>query len=138
MPRRRASLGEMMLTSAPFTLMLRASGRSMPDRMLIRVDLPAPFSPSRQCTSPWRTVRLTRSFASTPGNRLVMSISSIAGTGSGDCLPATPASSQCAPAVLTLAYEGLHRGQGRRYRLLDLPGPLLLLPTLLLSPATPP
>src|SRR5260370_1246528 len=55
--------------------------------------LAAQFSPSRQCTSPCRTVRLTRSFARTPGNRFVISVSSMAGARSGDCVPATPASS---------------------------------------------
>src|SRR3972149_1191893 len=40
--------------------------------MLIRVVLPAPFSPSRAWTSPGRTSRVTRSLARTPGNALVM------------------------------------------------------------------
>src|SRR5271166_3054839 len=122
MPSWSASLGERMLTSAPSTLMLPASGRSIPERMLIRVDLPAPFSPRRQCTSPWRTVKLTRSFASTPGNRFVMSISSIAGIRSGDWLPAIAASSRRWPDVLALGYERFHLGQGRRDRHLELPG----------------
>src|SRR3569832_651173 len=34
------------------------------------VDLPAPFSPPSACTSPGWTDMLTRSRASTPGNRL--------------------------------------------------------------------
>ena len=36
-------------------------------RMFISVDLPAPFSPRRQCTSPRRTASEMRSLASTPG-----------------------------------------------------------------------
>src|SRR5581483_11279567 len=40
--------------------------------MFISVDLPAPFSPRRACTSPARTSKSTRSFATTPGKRLVI------------------------------------------------------------------
>ena len=43
------------------------------------VDLPAPFSPSRQRTSPGMAVRLMWSLATTPGKALVMSMSSTAG-----------------------------------------------------------
>src|SRR5438093_12401743 len=44
--------------------------------MFISVDLPAPFSPSRACTSPRRRSKSTSSLASTPGNRFVMPRSS--------------------------------------------------------------
>src|SRR6185437_13921986 len=44
--------------------------------MLIKVDLPAPFSPSSACTSPGRRSKSTWSFASTPGNRFVIPSSS--------------------------------------------------------------
>ncbi len=37
------------------------------------VDLPAPFSPSKACTSPRRTSNETPSLATTPGNSLRMS-----------------------------------------------------------------
>ena len=67
------------LTTFPSTRISPASGRSIPERMLIRVDLPAPFSPSRQCTSPCRAASEMSSFARTPGNRLVMPSSSTAG-----------------------------------------------------------
>src|SRR5690349_7554642 len=42
------------------------------------VDLPAPFSPSSACTSPWRSSRSTRSFATSEPKRLVMPRSSSA------------------------------------------------------------
>src|ERR1700731_1899555 len=65
-----------MTVSTPSILIVPASGRISPERMPIRVDLPAPFSPSRQCTSPrWRE-RSTRSLASTPGNAFVIPESS--------------------------------------------------------------
>jgi hypothetical protein len=51
-------------------------GRYRPYRMFIRVDLPAPFSPRSPCTSPGSTTRSMASFATTPGNRLVMPCSS--------------------------------------------------------------
>ena len=47
--------------------------------MPISVDLPAPFSPSRQCTSPDQSFRSTASFASTPGNAFVIPVSSTIG-----------------------------------------------------------
>jgi len=40
--------------------------------MFMSVVLPAPFSPSRPCTSPARSTRSTASLATTPGKRLVM------------------------------------------------------------------
>src|SRR5436305_2103495 len=47
--------------------------------MFISVDLPAPFSPSRACTSPRRRSKLTASLARTPGKRFVMPRSSRTG-----------------------------------------------------------
>src|SRR6185312_15338917 len=47
--------------------------------MFESVDLPAPFSPSRACTSPSAASKSTPSFATTPGNRFVMFRSSTAG-----------------------------------------------------------
>ncbi len=41
-----------------------------PERTLIRVDLPAPFSPINACTSPGRTSKSTPSSARTPGNSI--------------------------------------------------------------------
>ena len=49
-----------------------SSGWWAPASTLIRVDLPAPFWPSRQCTSPGATSRSTPSSARTPGNSLTM------------------------------------------------------------------
>src|SRR3954469_3031165 len=46
--------------------------------MFESVDLPAPFSPRSACTSPSAASKWTPSFATTPGNRLVMSRSSTA------------------------------------------------------------
>src|SRR6266550_3002429 len=47
--------------------------------MLIKVDLPAPFSPSKACTSPRRRSKSTWSLASTPGNSFVIPRSSRTG-----------------------------------------------------------
>src|SRR3982750_4395572 len=46
------------------------SGVRDPPRMPSSVLLPAPFSPARVRTSPWRSVKLTSSRARTPGNDL--------------------------------------------------------------------
>ena len=53
--------------------------RTMPARMPIRVDFPAPFSPSRQWTSPRRSANVMSSLARTPGKDLLMPSSSTAG-----------------------------------------------------------
>src|SRR4051794_18502638 len=58
--------------------------------MFIRVDLPAPFSPSKAWTSPLSTSRSMWSFARTPGNCLVIPRSSRAASAmSGDPNPET-------------------------------------------------
>src|SRR5262249_49941867 len=56
-----------------------ASGRTRPERIPMSVDFPAPFSPSRQWTSPRRTLNVTSSFASTPGYAFVTPTSSTRG-----------------------------------------------------------
>ena len=48
-------------------------GSCTPEMHLISVDLPAPLGPSRQCTSPPTTSKLTPWRASTPGNSLTTS-----------------------------------------------------------------
>src|SRR5581483_316944 len=78
-PSSSARLGDEISVSRPSIRIRPESGRTIPARMLIRVDLPAPFSPSRQCTSPRSTVSEMWSLASTPGNAFVISISSTAG-----------------------------------------------------------
>ena len=83
MPRSSAVRGDEITVSTPSTRIVPASGRFSPERIPIRVDLPAPFSPSRQCTSPRRRVRSTRSFASTPGNAFVIPTSSTIGVSFG-------------------------------------------------------
>src|SRR3954468_20246407 len=50
--------------------------------MFISVDFPAPFSPSSACTSPRRSSKSTWSFATTPGKRFVMPMSSRRGASS--------------------------------------------------------
>ena len=68
-----AACGWPRRTSSPCQVMVPSSGWCTPARTLIRVDLPAPFWPSRQCTSPGRTSRSTPASATTPGNRFTMS-----------------------------------------------------------------
>ena len=57
---------------APSNQIRPADGSSEPETILIRVDLPAPLSPSRPTTSPARTSRLTPSSATTGPKCLVM------------------------------------------------------------------
>src|SRR5579871_6011698 len=68
-----------MRTSRPSTRMRPASGCTMPARMPISVDFPAPFSPSRQWTSPRRSANEMSSLARTPGKDLQMPSNSTAG-----------------------------------------------------------
>src|SRR5215471_11568377 len=60
-----------------------SSGAYSPQRSFTSVDLPAPFWPTRTCTSPRRMARSTRSSASTPGNRLVVPWSSTMASAGG-------------------------------------------------------
>ena len=57
-----------MRTSTPSIAMLPASARYAPASTFIKVDLPAPFSPTSACTSPRLTSNETPSSARTPGN----------------------------------------------------------------------
>ena len=51
----------------PSISMVPRSGAMTPPRIFIRVDLPAPFSPTRPITSPGRTSMLKSASATTPG-----------------------------------------------------------------------
>ena len=66
MPARFAAAGESKATSAPSSMTRPASGRTTPDRTLINVDLPAPFSPKMAWMRPVTTDRLAFSSARTP------------------------------------------------------------------------
>src|SRR5665647_2716932 len=89
-----------MLTSRPSKVTVPESLRYIPMRTFMRVDLPAPFSPTRACTVPGRTPRLTLSRATTPGKVLVMfsirrmyspdMTPHVLGRGYGDRQPAAP------------------------------------------------
>src|SRR5262245_46635595 len=59
--------------------------------MFDKVVLPAPFSPSRACTSPGPASKLTFSFATTPGKCLVIPTIRTAGDGEAPDGPAPPA-----------------------------------------------
>src|SRR5688572_5744294 len=65
------SRGSAKETSSPLKRTWPSSGVYTPVITLIRVDFPAPFSPTRACTSPGRSSKETSSRASTPGNRFV-------------------------------------------------------------------
>src|SRR5262245_26555230 len=56
----------------PSRVIVPESGWSTPVKTFIRVDFPAPFSPTRQRISPRLSVRLTLSSACTPGKALLM------------------------------------------------------------------
>src|SRR5438552_8273343 len=78
-----ASSGRVKETGTPRYRIWPLSGAYTPVSSLIRVDLPAPFSPTRACTSPGASANDTSSSASTPGNRLATpTTSSIGGSGS--------------------------------------------------------
>ena len=66
---RRAVGGIDMRTRARRTSSDPASGRSAPVMILINVDLPAPFSPTRACTSPAAKGRTTRVQRADAGER---------------------------------------------------------------------
>ena len=61
-----ATAGDSPSSSWPFIVIVPPSGTVVPDATPIRVDLPAPFSPSSACTSPGRMSRVTPVSAATP------------------------------------------------------------------------
>jgi len=86
-PSDMAACGSVSRTGSPRQLISPASGWCAPASTLMRVDFPAPFWPSRQCTSPARTSRSTPSSARTPGKDLTTPCTSSSGgppDGEGD------------------------------------------------------
>src|ERR1700676_5535637 len=73
MPSRSAARGPSMSTRLPSTSISPESAGCAPERIFMSVDLPAPFSPTRACTSPATTSNVTPSSARTPGKVLTMS-----------------------------------------------------------------
>src|SRR3990172_1354678 len=67
-----ATAGEGTATAVPEILIIPVSMATAPPRIFIRVDFPAPFSPTRQCTSPCFSSKLTSSSAVTPGYFLMI------------------------------------------------------------------
>ena len=63
-----ASFGPRSDTFLPCRLTSPVSGLYTPERILMSVDLPAPFSPTTARTSPANRDRLTSCSACTPGN----------------------------------------------------------------------
>src|SRR3989338_1321583 len=70
-PQASLARGDPVGSGAPAKRMSPASGITAPLRILSRVDLPAPFSPTSACTSPGRTSRSTAASACTPPYRLL-------------------------------------------------------------------
>jgi hypothetical protein len=61
-----AAAGDAKVTGWPSSRISPSSGATTPDMILIRVDLPAPFSPSTAWMRPASTVRPARCSARTP------------------------------------------------------------------------
>src|ERR1700755_641539 len=79
-----ASLVDQPATSRPFTSTFPESGFISPPRIRIRVDLPAPFSPTSAWISPGKTSRDAPRFARMGPKSLVISAMRMAGWGMGD------------------------------------------------------
>ena len=75
-----ASLGLDQRTDSPFHEMRPSVGWIAPDRILINVDLPAPFAPKRPCTWPGAMSRSTPRRATVPFGNLLATPSSRAST----------------------------------------------------------
>src|SRR5262249_38142557 len=82
-PASRASSGLANLTGFPATRISPASGGWTPDRHLISVDLPAPFSPTSAVTSPSSAQSETPSSAVTPPKCFVSRTASRTGVRGG-------------------------------------------------------
>jgi hypothetical protein len=79
-PNAIASPVESMLTGRPSNSIDPVSADSTPARILIMVDLPAPFSPTRACTWPALIVMSPLRTACTAPNRFDMPVSRSRGT----------------------------------------------------------
>src|SRR4051794_21889395 len=95
----------------PDTVMVPASTGYTPVRALMSVDLPAPFSPSREWISPGRRVKSTPSSASTPGKEIEMSRISTAFTSSPTASRLLPYSRVAKPAGRRDVAPPVDRGQ---------------------------
>src|SRR5215218_11172069 len=84
MPCRRATIGVGSWTASPRTRISPASGRTAPARAFMRVDLPAPFSPTIAWIEPGRTARLMPSRATMPPYCLRSPTTSTTGDTAGD------------------------------------------------------
>src|SRR5947209_8590617 len=69
-PRRDASLGEWMTISSSSMKIWPLSGWQIPPKMFIKVDFPAPLTPTSPTISPDQVSNDTSSSAQTPGNAL--------------------------------------------------------------------
>src|SRR5579872_6048120 len=97
MPRRRASAGPWTSSGAPFNRISPESGLCTPEISLIRVDLPAPLSPTSASTSPELSER------STPrrtliGPKLLWRSATSSSGGTSSSLPRLPCPNQPAGA----------------------------------------
>src|SRR5215207_2549107 len=75
-----ATRGELWVTVLPSIRSSPPSGSTAPVMILMRVDLPAPFSPMSACTSPARSSSEALFSACTPAYDLVMSVARRSGT----------------------------------------------------------
>src|SRR2546423_1022335 len=73
-PNSFATRGELWVTAVPLRMISPASGATAPVMILIRVDLPAPFSPISACTSPARNSNEAFLSACTPAYDLSISM----------------------------------------------------------------
>src|SRR5580704_18114316 len=85
--------GEPKRSSSPATRILPSSGTVTPARHRMRVDLPAPFAPTRPCTSPRTMPMSTSRSATSPAKCLPKPRISIQASG----IPFAPGSPRTAP-----------------------------------------
>jgi len=99
-----ACCGEANSTGCPPTKMAPAVGRLAPQMARISVDLPAPFSPNKACTSPPPNVEIDPVERARSRKLLDQSLTSstTSGSGAGSCAPSsrTGRSQRCARACL--------------------------------------
>ena len=105
-PASMAARALVKLVGSPKRRTVPWSGRWMPVRILISVDLPAPFSPSSAWISPGRRTKSTSSRALTPGKLLDAPVTSSTGP-----LGAATVCSASRKAVVMLLSAG-DRGSG--------------------------
>src|SRR4051794_6730003 len=116
MPSRMASAVLWIVTGRPSKVIEPVSAVAAPERILISVDLPAPFSPTRACTDPAMTVMSALRMARTAPYRLDTPVTDRRSAPASGGLGCGPVASADPVVRVSLIVSSLRTGPGRAGR----------------------